>query len=79
MTSRIEAVYEGGFFRPTEKVALTEGTRVTVLVPQSARPRDPKVVAARLAQIAGQPSRGEEPETTSVDHDRILYGGESQP
>jgi predicted DNA-binding antitoxin AbrB/MazE fold protein len=33
MTTTIEAVYEGGVFRPTRQIALTEGTRVEVSIP----------------------------------------------
>jgi len=75
MTTIIDAVYEGGFFRPTSKIALTEGTRVEVLIPQAPLPRDPKAVAAKLSQIAAKAPRRHEPDSTSQNHDQILYGG----
>jgi predicted DNA-binding antitoxin AbrB/MazE fold protein len=79
MTTTIEAVYEGGVFRPTRQITLTEGTHVEVFVPAAAAPRDPKAVAARLSQIAAGASRSGQTEATSRDHDRYLYGEQPQP
>jgi predicted DNA-binding antitoxin AbrB/MazE fold protein len=78
MTTTVPAVYEGGVFRPTRKLVLTEGTHVDVLIPQAALPRDPKAVAATLAKIAATAPRRGRTESTSRDHDRILYGGKKQ-
>jgi predicted DNA-binding antitoxin AbrB/MazE fold protein len=75
MATTVEAVYEGGVFRPTRQVALTEGTHVEVLIPAS---RDPKAVAARLSDIASKDTRTGQPETTSRDHDQYLYGEKSR-
>ena len=52
MTTIIDAIYEGGFFRPVEKVELTDGTRVEVRIPQPASRRDPKTVATKLRGLA---------------------------
>ncbi len=79
MTTSIEAVYEGGVFRPTQRIALTEGTHVEVLVPLTASARDPKAVAAKLAQIAAKTPLADQPETSSLDHDQVLYGGRNNP
>jgi len=79
MTTIIDAVYEGGFFRPTEKVDLVEGTHVQVRVPQAAGPRDPRAAAAKLAQLAAKAPRRGQQESTARNHDRILYGGKSRP
>ncbi len=79
MTNAIEAVYEGGVFRPTRQIALTEGTRVEVFIPAAAAPRDPKAVAARLSEIAAKAARSGRPEATSQNHDRYLYGEQLQP
>jgi predicted DNA-binding antitoxin AbrB/MazE fold protein len=79
MASTIEAVYEGGVFRPTREIALTEGTLVEVLIPATAVSHDPKAVAARLSQIAAKASRGGRTESTSRDHDRYLYGENPSP
>ncbi len=79
MTTTVQAVYEGGVFRPTRKLTLTEGTQVDVLIPQAALPRDPKAVATKLSQIAAKAPRRGRAESTSRDHDQILYGGKRQP
>jgi len=75
MTMIIDAVYEGGFFRPIEKVDLTDGTHVEVRVRQVAGLRDPKAVAAKLRNLAANAPRNGLSESTSRDHDQILYGG----
>ena len=79
MTTTIQAVYEGGVFRPIRQIALMEGTQVEVLIPAIASPRDPKAVAARMAQIADKAHRSGRPESTSRDHDQFLYGGKARP
>ncbi|MGA2498523.1 MAG: antitoxin family protein [Tepidisphaeraceae bacterium] len=79
MTTTIEAVYEGGVFRPTRKLALLEGTHVDVFIPQAVQPRDPKAVAAKLSQIAAKAPRRGQSEATSRDHDQVLYGGKQHP
>jgi predicted DNA-binding antitoxin AbrB/MazE fold protein len=79
MTTTIQAVYEGGVFRPIRQIALTEGTHVEVLIPAVASSRDPKAVAARLAQIADKADRSGQPESASRDHGQFLYGGKTQP
>jgi predicted DNA-binding antitoxin AbrB/MazE fold protein len=79
MTTTVPAIYEGGVFRPTRKLTLTEGTQVDVLIPQAAPPRDPRTVAARLSDIAAKAPRRGQRESTSRDHDKFLYGGKQQP
>jgi predicted DNA-binding antitoxin AbrB/MazE fold protein len=79
MTTTVQAVYEGGVFRPVQQIALTEGTCVEVLIPTTASLRDPKAVTARLAQIAGEAQRTGQRESTSCDHDQFLYGGKPNP
>ncbi len=79
MTTTIEAVYEGGVFRPIRSVALTEGTHVEVVIPAAVSPREPKAVADRLAQIAEKARQSGQSESASSDHDQFLYGGKSNP
>ncbi|MBN1394947.1 MAG: antitoxin family protein [Pirellulales bacterium] len=74
MSTTIEAVYEGGVFRPTRQVSLTEGTHVEVIVPTDLPARDPKAVASRLARIADKAVRGGQTDSASRDHDKFLYG-----
>jgi len=77
MTATVQAVYEGGVFRPTRKLTLTEGTRVDVLIPEAAPPRDPQAVAAALTRIAAKAPRRGKSESTSANHDQFLYGAMS--
>lgn len=79
MTNAIEAVYEGGVFRPTHQIALSEGTRVEVFVPVAATARNAKKVAVRLSEIAAKAARTGRLESTSQDHDRYLYGKQESP
>jgi len=79
MTTTIEAVYEGGVFRPTRQIALSEGTRVEVFIPAAAMPRDPRTVAARLSEIAAKAAYSGRTESTSRNHDRYLYGKQVSP
>jgi predicted DNA-binding antitoxin AbrB/MazE fold protein len=72
MTNTIEAVYEGGVFRPVRKIDLTDGTHVEVIIPSTASPRDPKAAAARLAEIAAEARRTGPPDSASRDHDESL-------
>ena len=74
MTHAIEAVYEGGVFRPMRQITLSEGTRVEVFIPAAAMPRDPKSVTARLSEIAAKAACTGQSESTSRDHARYLYG-----
>jgi predicted DNA-binding antitoxin AbrB/MazE fold protein len=78
MTTIIEAIYEGGFFRPLEKVNLTEGTHVDVRVRQPPAQRDPRAVAAKLGELAAKAPRSGRQESTARNHDQILYGGKDQ-
>jgi predicted DNA-binding antitoxin AbrB/MazE fold protein len=74
MTTAIQAVYEGGVFRPTRAVALPEGTQVEVIVPQAGSQHDPRTAARLLAEIAARAPQTHESETASADHDKFLYG-----
>lgn len=74
MSVSIEAIYEGGVFRPTREIKLTEGTHVEVIVPAKIVPPDPRVAAVRLGQLAARAPVSGQPESTSIDHDQILYG-----
>ena len=79
MTKSIDAVFERGIFKPTAEVSLTDGTHVEVLIPHPETIRDPKAVAARLAELADKAQRHNIPESTSTHHDSILYDRKNQP
>lgn len=78
MSTIIEAIYEGGVFRPTREIKLTEGTHVEVVVPAKVAPPDPRMAAARLGQLAARAPVSGQRESTSIDHDQILYGDQDR-
>lgn len=96
MTTSIEAVYEGGVLRLKEPLSLPEGTAVRVAVSAlpngngSAAPGDVvsqandtprKTPAEIMAEIAAVSVDYGEEETSSINHDEVLYGWkkETQP
>lgn len=79
----VEAVYDRGMVRLIEPLALPDGTRVTVVIPEAtapaAAPPDGTQASAMnpaeiLREIAAMSTRHGHPETSSVHHDRVLYG-----
>lgn len=76
MAFSIDAVYEGGVFRPTSEVCLQEGTHVEVILPVIRPARDSRLVAQHIARVAAQTTSAG-PETSSVDHDKVLYGDQN--
>jgi predicted DNA-binding antitoxin AbrB/MazE fold protein len=80
MTLRCTAIYEQGVLRLTEPVSIPEGDRVEVIILSGAggpggATRSP---ADLLGEIAEFPTHGGDPDT-GRDHDRILYGGRTDP
>ncbi len=75
MTIHCAAVFESGVLRPKEPMALPEGAEVEISV-EYARPPDqpPRTPAQMLAAIAALPREGDGDTSTSVHHDRVLYG-----
>jgi predicted DNA-binding antitoxin AbrB/MazE fold protein len=79
MAVSIEAVYDEGVFRPTNPVALRNGTVVEITVRTKGGTirgaSSPDEVNRYLDDIAArcQPSDPEEP-FSGQDHDEILYG-----
>src|SRR5262249_46278757 len=79
--SRIEAIYEGGVFRPTQPVTLPEGTRVEVIVLPSeteGRRKTPAEIAAELAALADMAQDPGVPTRVGRDHDKYLYGWDKE-
>jgi predicted DNA-binding antitoxin AbrB/MazE fold protein len=76
MTNRIRAIYERGVFRPTEPVALKDGSRVDLEFEVPTPPPDAKELAAALAEIAALPVEGPDDGFSGADHDKLLYGGD---
>jgi predicted DNA-binding antitoxin AbrB/MazE fold protein len=76
MSDRVEAIYEGGVFRPTEPVALQEGSRVRLQFEQAPPQPDAKPLGDLLDMIASLPPEGPNDGFSGADHDKILYGGD---
>ena len=81
MTKRIQAVYEGGVFKPHEPVALEEGASVELTIhADRADVRAPaKPLKDALAEIASLPLEGPDDGFSGADHDRALYGETDAP
>ena len=78
MTTTIDAVYEGGILRPLQTLDWQEGEQHTVTVQEGAPAAlsyDPQRAVDIMAEIAALSNNTGEVETTSTDHDKILYGG----
>ncbi len=74
MATTVEAIYEGGVFRPLRPISLAEGSRVEVIV-EARQPTDrARPPAEILAEIAGLPLEVQGDDFTSRDHDQTLYG-----
>jgi predicted DNA-binding antitoxin AbrB/MazE fold protein len=76
MASIIEAIFEGGLFRPVGKVHLKEGTHVEVRIPHPVGRHDPRSAAEKLRELAAKSAASGPRESTARNHDRIIYGGE---
>jgi predicted DNA-binding antitoxin AbrB/MazE fold protein len=77
MTKTIQAVYAGGVFKPSEPVAIADGTSVELTVraevPEAPVPAD--VTRNALLEIASMPLEGPDDGFSGADHDKVLYGG----
>ncbi len=79
MTTTVEAVFQGGVFKPTRPVDLPENQRVTLnvdavpitgpdeMLPRSAKERIEEIIALPIESTQADPD-------TSRDHDHYLYG-----
>lgn len=82
MTTTLEAVYEAGIFRPLEPVELPEGEHVWIVKKQEERGSvllSDEEMQSRMdivAEISALAVRHGVEETSSRDHDKILYGPE---
>jgi predicted DNA-binding antitoxin AbrB/MazE fold protein len=76
MTTTVKAIFEGGLLRPLTPLELREGEEVdmTVRSLQEAAAPAPEYIEQLLAELAAAYVPTGQVETTSVDHDKILYG-----
>jgi predicted DNA-binding antitoxin AbrB/MazE fold protein len=78
-TTTIDAVYQGGVFRPSTPPDLPDGaavrlTVVTAPVEQGPLQLDSAAVVERIQAIVAKARVTGRVETTARDHDQILYG-----
>ena len=74
VTTVVGAIYQDGVFKPTEDVALRDGSHVELAVTASGDVCQPDG-AGELARIAALPLEGPDDGFSGADHDRALYGG----
>lgn len=72
MSHTISAIFENGVFRPLEKVELTNGEEVEVILLDRAE-TSPKRSLEILTEIANLPMEGSTNGFSGEDHDQILY------
>ncbi|MDQ3438824.1 MAG: antitoxin family protein [Planctomycetota bacterium] len=75
MNRTVNAIFENGVFRPTEPVALSDGSHVelTVRTDETAAPLNGSA-AEVLSRLAALPIEGKADAFSGGDHDAILYG-----
>ena len=76
MTIHVDAIYEGGSFRPANPVTLEEGAQVVLTIETDLPLKPPQQLVAGLAEVAAMPARGPDDGFSGADHDEILYGRE---
>ena len=77
MTKTVQAVYEGGVFKPREPLTLEEGAAVelTVRAESPAPGISPEAILDLVEEVAALPIQGATDAFSGADHDKILYGG----
>ncbi|MGI8556678.1 MAG: antitoxin AF2212-like protein [Pyrinomonadaceae bacterium] len=77
MSQTISAVYENGTLILEEPLAVSEGSKVEIVVISKSVGKK-KTPAELLAEIAALPMEGKGEKFSNRDHDRILYGKENE-
>ena len=71
----VQAVYEGGVFRPSDPVDLPEKSQVQLTIESKPSPAKGQSTLAELAEIALQyPENPDLPRDLAAQHDHYLYG-----
>jgi len=78
MNSTVEAIYEDGVLKPTQPIALPEGTHVSVVITPTETPSAAKTPAQILAEIAALPLASNNQGFSNRDHDSVLYSTEGE-
>jgi len=78
MNLTVEAIYEDGVLKPTQPIALPEGTHVLVVITPTETPSAAKTPAEILAEIAALPLASNNQGFSNRDHDSVLYSTEGE-
>jgi predicted DNA-binding antitoxin AbrB/MazE fold protein len=78
MDLTVEAIYEDGVLKPTQPIALPEGTHVSVVITPTETPSAAKTPAEILAEIAALPLASNNQGFSNRDHDSVLYSTEGE-
>ena len=73
MSQTISAVYEKGVLILDEPLAVSEGSKVQIVVISKERGQK-RTPAQILAELAALPLEGKTDKFSGRDHDRVLYG-----
>lgn len=73
MTKKIQAVYEHGLIRPLERLELSEGARIDLIVITHEQPKANGSIEKVIAEIAALPLEGTSDAFAGREHDSILY------
>ncbi len=74
MSQTISAVYQNGTLILDEPLAVSEGTKVEIIVLSPEDKGQEKTPAELLAEIAALSMEGKTDKFSGSDHDKILYG-----
>lgn len=77
MNLMVEAIYEDGVLKPTQAIALPEGTYVSVVITPTETASEAETPAETpaeiLAEIAALPMASNNQGFSNRDHDSVLY------
>ena len=73
MNLMVEAIYEDGVLKPTQAIALPEGTHVSVVITPTETASAAEIPAEILAEIAALPMASNNQGFSKRDHDSVLY------
>jgi predicted DNA-binding antitoxin AbrB/MazE fold protein len=74
MNQTISAIYENGTLILEKPLAVSEGSKVEIVIVGSENKKQKRTPAELLAEIAVLPSESNGENFSNRDHDRILYG-----
>ncbi len=74
MSQTISAIYENGTLILEKPLAVSEGSKVEIVIVVSENTKQKRTPAEILAELAALPLEGKTDKFSGRDHDKILYG-----